>query len=82
MPAVPVKPDVGLEGVATVPPAPPTMLQAPVPVPGVVAAKVAEVPQTVWSDPALAPVGVALNAITTSSVEAVQGALLIVQRKV
>ena len=82
MPATPVKPEVGLLGVVTVPPAPLMMLQLPVPTVAVFAANVALVPQTVWSGPAFDVVGVATKVITTSSVEAVQGALLIVQRRV
>lgn len=56
---MPVKPEVGLLGVVTVPPAPLMMLHAPVPELGVLAARVALVPQTVWSGPASAVVGVA-----------------------
>ena len=59
VPAVPVKPDVGLLVVVTVPPAPLMMLHAPVPVLGVLPARVTEVPQTVWSVPAAEVVGVA-----------------------
>ena len=77
-----MKPEVGLLVVVTEPPAPLMMLQAPVPTVGVFAAKVTDVPHTVWSGPALAVVGPADMVITTSSVEAVQGELLIVQRKV
>lgn len=47
VPATPVKVEVGLDGVVTVPPAPLTMLQAPVPTVAVFAAKVAEVAHTV-----------------------------------
>ena len=74
--------DVGLLGVATVPPAPETMLQAPEPVAGVLPASVTEVAQTVWSGPALAPEGLATNAINTSSVDAAQGAFEIVHLNV
>ena len=57
MPATPVKPDVGLVGVVTVPPAPAIMLHAAVPEDGALAAKVAVVAQRFWSGPALAVVG-------------------------
>ena len=82
MPATPVKAEVGLLGVVTEPPAPLMMLHAPVPTVAVLAAKVAPLAQSVWSGPAFAVVGFARSVITTSSVLAVQGALLIVQRKV
>ncbi len=85
-PAVPVKVDVLLDGVVTFPPAPLMILHAPVPTDGEFPANVTEVnPQVaelVWSAPAAAAVGFRLNVITTSSVEAVHGLLLIVQRKV
>ena len=57
MPATPVNVEVGLLGVATLPPTPEMMLQAPVPEKGTLAARVVEVPQTPWSGPALAGVG-------------------------
>ena len=43
VPAVPVNVDVALVGVATVPPAPDTMLQAPVPIAAVLPPSVTEV---------------------------------------
>ena len=64
------------------PPVPVIMLQEPVPTVGAFAAKVAEAPQTVWSEPALDTVGLAVKVTTTSSVEARQGAFAIVQRRV
>ena len=64
------------------PPAPEITLHAPVPTTGVFAANVAVVPQTVSSGPAFATVGLAVNVMTTSSVDAAQGAFAIVQRKV
>ena len=77
----PVIPEVGLLGVVIVP-VPLINVQAPVPTVAVLPANVAVVAQTVWSDAALAVVGFLLKVIITSSVEAVQGALAIVQRKV
>jgi len=74
--------EVGLLGVAMVPPAPDTMLHAPVPTVGELAAKIKEVAQTTLSAPAAATVGLALRVMTTSSVEAVHGALEIVHRRV
>ena len=43
---MPVNAEVGLVGVVTEPPAPETMLQAPVPIVGVFPAKLVEVPHT------------------------------------
>ena len=62
------------------PPAPLIMVHVPVPLVGVLAARVVDVtPQRlVWSAPALLVVGLLLNVIVTSSVELVQGALAIV----
>ena len=77
-----MKAEVAEVGVVTDPPAPLMIVHAPVPTDGALAAKVADVPQIVWSGPALLTVGAAIKLITTSSVEAVQGALLIVQRRV
>jgi hypothetical protein len=82
VPAVPVKTEVGLEGVPMLPPAPETIVQRPVPTVGVLPTKVAVVEQTVWSGPAFGVVGLPVSVITTSSVDGVQGALLMVQRKV
>ena len=56
---------------------------APVPTDGVLAANgVVLVMQIVWSVPAFDVLGSARTMITTSLVEAAQGALLIVQRRV
>ena len=57
VPATPVKPEVGLEGVETVPPAPERMLHEPAPTEGVLAVKEVEEPQSDWSVPALEDVG-------------------------
>ena len=77
---MPVKVAVGLVFKLNEPPAPLMMVQVPVPLAGVLAAKVVLVtPQRfVWSAPAFAVVGLLLNVIVTSSVELVQGALAIV----
>ena len=60
-PAVPVKVDVGLDGVVTLPPVPLMILHAPVPTDGVLAARVSvvspQVADPVWSPLALAVVG-------------------------
>ena len=83
VPATPLKLDVGLEAVPKLPPAPETTDQGPVlPVPGVLAAMVVVVAHNVWSGPALAVLGLLTKLMTTSLVEAVQGALEMVQRKV
>ena len=81
-PVAPEKPDVGLLGVAILPPAPLTILHVPVPTPGAFAAKVVEVAQSPWSGPALAAVGGPTSVITTSSMLVAHGALAILQRKV
>ena len=66
------------------PPLPETIVHAPVPTVGVLAARVAEVkPQRfVWSGPAADGVGFFGKEISTSLVDGVQGELLIVHRKV
>jgi hypothetical protein len=60
------------------------MLHVPVPAEGVLPARVVLVSphsaDPVWSAPAFATVGFWLKVTVTSSVEAVQGGLLIVQR--
>ena len=74
----------GLDGVVTDPPDPLTILHDPVPDVGVLPASVVLArPQSVdpvWSVPAFAAVGFWLKVIVTSSVEAEQGELLMVQR--
>jgi hypothetical protein len=65
VPATPVKVEVGLDGVVTVPPAPAMMLQEPEPEPGVLPAKLAEVPQITWSGPAFAGVGLVATLTVT-----------------
>ena len=61
VPAVPLKVLVALVGVVMLPPVPDTMLQAPVPIVGVLPASVVLVSPHIgapaWSDPALAVVG-------------------------
>ena len=78
--------EVALDAVVIVPPAPLTMLQAPVPTVGVLPARVTvvnpQVAELVWSAPAAAVVGFLLNVITTSSVEAVHGLFEVVHLKV
>jgi hypothetical protein len=61
-------------------PGPLICVHAPVPTLGALAARVAEVPQMVWSGPAAA-LGFWLKVTFTSSVEAVQGEFETVQRK-
>ena len=82
LPATPVNADVGLLGVVTAPPAPLMMLHAPGPEKGVLAARVTDVPHTVWSGPALETLGLAVKVMTTSSVEAGHGEFDMVQRNV
>jgi hypothetical protein len=78
----PVTPEVGDEGVVTIA-VPDTTDQAPVPTEGVFAASVVVVVlHKDRSDPAFAVVGSALTDITTSSVDAVQGAFDMVHLKV
>jgi hypothetical protein len=66
------------------PPDPLTMLHDPAPVAGVLPARVVLISphmvSPVWSVPAFAAVGFRLKATVTSSVEAAQGELLMVQR--
>ena len=80
---MPVKLEVGEDGVTTEPPVPLTIVQAPVPDAGAVAAKAVDVtPQSPsWSGPALA-VGAALNFMSTSSELGGQLAEVMLQRRV
>ena len=66
------------------PPVPLTMLQAPVPIAGALAASVVLVTphKLLWSIPALAVVGLLLKVMLTSSLLDAQGALLMVHLKV
>ena len=82
VPWMPVKPDEGFAVDVTVPPAPETMLQEPVPTEGLLAAKVVLVAQSVWSGPAFEAEGLGVKVTTMSSVLAAQGAFVMVQRKV
>ena len=82
MPGVPMNAEPGLLAEVIEPPVPVTIVQVPVPVVGVFAAKTVVFPQADWSGPALATVGVPVKVMTTSSVDAGQGAFAIVQRKV
>lgn len=77
----PVTVELGLEGSVIVPD-PLTLLHVPVPVAGALPPRVAEVPHTLCAGPALAAVGAPDCVMTTSAVEAAQGALAMVQRKV
>jgi hypothetical protein len=81
---VPLNALVGFDGVVIDPPDPLTVLHDPVPAVGVLPASVVLVRlqsvDPVWSVPAFAVVGFWLKVTVTSSVEAVQGGLLIVQR--
>mgnify|MGYP001254194591 CR=1 FL=1 len=79
VPALPVKPDVGLLGVVTVPPAPLTMLHAPVPVVGVLAASVTDDPHTVCAIPASAVVGAGTTVTLVLSVSVVPHQFLAVK---
>ena len=79
---IPEKPDVGLDGVPMVPPAPEMILHKPEPDAGEFAASVVDEPQIFWLVPALAVVGAAMNVMETSSVLAAQGGFEMVQRTV
>src|SRR5690348_6772332 len=59
---------VGLLASAKLPPAPLRILQVPVPIAGVLAARLAVGPQTIWFGPAAATVGAASNLIVTVDV--------------
>ena len=77
----PVTPDVGEPGVVT-DALPAITVHNPVPTVGVLPARVAVGPQTVWSDPAFAVVGDSSLKIVTVSFDAGQTPLLIVQTNV
>ena len=83
---MPLNVEDGFEASPKEPPDPLMTLQAPVPTEGVFAESVTvvnpHVKAPVLEKPAKAVVGFLLNAIDTSSVEAVQGLLLIVHLKV
>ena len=82
VPAVPLNVAAGFVALEKLPPAPLTIVQRPVPTVGALAGKVADVdPQVaapVWSAPALAVVGFCWKVTFTWSLEAAQGALVIV----
>jgi hypothetical protein len=80
-PRVPVNPEAGLVASENEPPVPLTMVHAPLPTIGLLAANVPEVPQKELSTPAFAVVGVSLFDKTTSSV-LVQAPLVMDQRRV
>jgi hypothetical protein len=79
---VPVKTDVGLFALAIEPPVPLVIVHAPVPTVGVFPAKVVDIPQTAWSEPAVADVGLSLLDRTTSSTLVQEAPFEIVQRRV
>ncbi len=81
-PVIPENPEVGLDGVPMVPPAPEMILHEPEPDAGEFAPSVVDDPQIFWLVPALAVVGAAMNVIETSSVLAAQGGFEMVQRRV
>ena len=72
--------------VVTVPPVPEMIVHKPVPTVGAFPDKVAvvnpQIPEPVWSAPAVATVGFCWKQTTTSSELSLQGELLIVHRKV
>lgn len=82
VPAKPEKLELALLGLVIVPPAPEITLHEPVPMVGALPCKVVLVAQIVWSGPAFETVGFAVKLITTSSIEAAQGALEIDHRTV
>ena len=85
-PAVPLNVEVGLDALPKEPPVPLMMLQDPVPTEGVFAASVTDVNPQVdepfWSGPAFAVAGFLLNFTAISSVDGVQGLLVIVHLNV
>ena len=81
---MPVNVELGLLALPKLPPDPLTLVQAPVPTAGALAAKVTcvkpQVEAPVWSAPALAGVGFRLKVTFMLSCEAVQGEFEMVQR--
>jgi hypothetical protein len=77
-----VKVLVGLVALEMVPPVPETILHKPVPTKGTLPDREVlvnpHIEAPVWSEPARAVVGFCANVIVTSSVDEVQGGLLIV----
>lgn len=84
VPPVCVNVELGRPAFANEPVPPPTMLHAPVPDVGVLPPSPVVVPplQMVWGPPVVAVLGAGLIVMVTFAVDAVQGALLMVQRTI